>query len=141
MYMIKKRCLSGLVFLGWSYVCCSPVYSQQKELVPSDSLKLQIGAVKLDSLFDIKTSQINPIDIKKQSLLPYTSLQQYLKGSNTGLYVTEPSGEPGTKQPMYLRGLSRPLLSDVDVFQNQPLVVLDGIPLVGEHPFAYAVQT
>jgi hypothetical protein len=42
---------------------------------------------------------------------------------------------------MYFRGISRPLFSDIDVFQNQPLVVVDGVPLVGEHPFAYAVQT
>jgi len=139
--MIKKRYLDRLVLLGFSCACYSFAFGQDKVLSPSDSLKLQIGTAKLDSIFQIKTSQVNPVEIKKQALLPYSSLAQYLKGNNTGLYVTEPSGEPGTKQPMYFRGVSRPLLSDIDVFQNQPLVVLDGIPLVGEHPFAYAVQT
>ncbi|WP_333865820.1 SusC/RagA family TonB-linked outer membrane protein [Sphingobacterium sp.] len=141
MYMIKKRYLDRIVLLGFSCACYSFAFAQDKVLSPSDSLKLQIGTAKLDSIFQIKTSQVNPVEIKKQALLPYSSLAQYLKGNNTGLYVTEPSGEPGTKQPMYFRGISRPLLSDIDVFQNQPLVVLDGIPLVGEHPFAYAVQT
>jgi len=139
--MIKKRYLDRIVLLGFSCACYSFAFAQDKVLSPSDSLKLQIGTAKLDSIFQIKTSQVNPVEIKKQALLPYSSLAQYLKGNNTGLYVTEPSGEPGTKQPMYFRGISRPLLSDIDVFQNQPLVVLDGIPLVGEHPFAYAVQT
>ena len=141
MHMIKKRYLDRLILLGWSCACYSFAFGQDKVLSPSDSLKLQIGTSKLDSIFQIKTSQVNPIEIKKQALLPYSSLAQYLKGSNTGLYVTEPSGESGTKQPMYFRGISRPLFSDIDVFQNQPLVVVDGVPLVGEHPFAYAVQT
>ncbi len=141
MYMIKKRYLDRLILLGWSCACYSFAFGQDKVLSASDSLKLQIGTSKLDSIFQIKTSQVNPVEIKKQALLPYSSLQQYLKGNNTGLYVTESSGEPGTKQPMYIRGISRALFSDMDVFQNQPLVVVDGIPLVGEHPFAYAVQT
>lgn len=71
---------------------------------------------------------------------PAVSLQQYLKDQAPGLYVQENSGEPGTVQPLFVRGLPMPLLSQKEIYQSQPLVVLDGIPLVGEHPFAYDIQ-
>src|SRR3546814_16260318 len=41
---------------------------------------------------------------------------------------------------MLIRGTSMPLLSARDRYQSQPLVVRDGIPLIGEHPFAYDIQ-
>ncbi|MEJ7558990.1 MAG: SusC/RagA family TonB-linked outer membrane protein [Pedobacter sp.] len=80
------------------------------------------------------------LDPKKLSIFPAISLQQYLKGEAAGLYVTEPSGEPGTVQNMFIHGTSQPLLSQREVFQTQPLVVLDGVPLIGEHPFAFDIQ-
>ncbi|MBE7177400.1 MAG: SusC/RagA family TonB-linked outer membrane protein [Mucilaginibacter polytrichastri] len=74
------------------------------------------------------------------SLFPAVSLQQFIKGQSPGLYVQEPTGEPGTQQNMFLHGTPLPLLSAKDLYQTQPLVVLDGIPLVAEHPFAYDLQ-
>ncbi len=85
-------------------------------------------------------SKSNSLDPKKLSIFPAISLQQYLKGESAGLYVQEPSGEPGTVQNMFVHGTSQPLLSAREVFATQPLVVVDGIPLVGEHPFAYDIQ-
>lgn len=82
----------------------------------------------------------NSLDPKKLSIFPAISLQQYLKGEAAGLYVQEPSGEPGTIQNMFIRGTSQPLLSAREVFSTQPLIVVDGVPLVGEHPFAYDIQ-
>ncbi|WP_316815087.1 SusC/RagA family TonB-linked outer membrane protein [Pedobacter nyackensis] len=77
----------------------------------------------------------------KLAEIPVISLQQYLKGQVAGLNVQEQSGEPGTVQNMFVRGISAPLISPADVSQQQPLVVLDGIPLIGEHPFAYDIQS
>ncbi|WP_316794341.1 SusC/RagA family TonB-linked outer membrane protein [Pedobacter frigoris] len=85
-------------------------------------------------------SKGNRLDPKKLSVFPAMSLQQYLKGESAGLYVQEPSGEPGTVQHMFIHGTSQPLLSARELFATQPLVVLDGVPLVGEHPFAFDIQ-
>ncbi|TKC09177.1 SusC/RagA family TonB-linked outer membrane protein [Pedobacter frigoris] len=85
-------------------------------------------------------SKGNKLDPKKLSVFPALSLQQYLKGESAGLYVQEPSGEPGTVQHMFIHGTSQPLLSARELFATQPLVVLDGVPLVGEHPFAFDIQ-
>jgi TonB-linked SusC/RagA family outer membrane protein len=75
------------------------------------------------------------------ALYPASSLQQSLKGQAPGLFVQEPSGEPGTVQQMYIHGSGSPLLSKRDVYQNQPLIVLDDIPLISEeHPFAFDIQ-
>ncbi|MEJ2882109.1 SusC/RagA family TonB-linked outer membrane protein [Pedobacter sp. GR22-6] len=85
-------------------------------------------------------SKSNSLDPKKLSTFPAISLQQYLKGESAGLYVQEPSGEPGTVQNMFIRGTSQPLLSARELYATQPLVVLDGVQLVGEHPFAFDIQ-
>ncbi|MDO6431691.1 SusC/RagA family TonB-linked outer membrane protein [Flavitalea sp. BT771] len=74
------------------------------------------------------------------ALFPSSSLQQAAKGQFAGLYVQEPSGEPGSVQNMFVRGAPMPLLSRKELYQSQPLVVLDGIPLVDEHPFAFDIQ-
>ncbi|HVW61660.1 MAG TPA: SusC/RagA family TonB-linked outer membrane protein, partial [Puia sp.] len=74
------------------------------------------------------------------TLFPSASLQQSTKGQFAGLYVQEPSGEPGSVQNMFVRGAPMPLLSRKELYQSQPLVVLDGIPLVDEHPFAFDIQ-
>lgn len=143
MFMILRKDLKKIIFLGWNCIFgsfCAPVQSAHSQSVV-DSSGTGLIAVKLDSVFGIQKSNINAVHISSVSKLPLTSLQQFLKANNTGLFVNEPSGEPGVKQPMFFRGISRPMLSETDVFQNQPLVVVDGIPMIGEHPFAYAVQS
>ncbi|ATP57180.1 hypothetical protein CPT03_12205 [Pedobacter ginsengisoli] len=42
----------------------------------------------------------------KLSKIPAVSLQQYLKGQAPGINIQEPSGEPGTVQNMFIRGIS-----------------------------------
>src|SRR5690606_14203935 len=86
------------------------------------------------------SNDLVPLDVERLSRAPEVSLQQVLKNEASGLYVQEAAGEPGTVQRMLLRGASMPLFSVRDVYQSQPLVVLDGIPLVGEHPFAYDIK-
>ncbi|MBB2954274.1 SusC/RagA family TonB-linked outer membrane protein [Sphingobacterium sp. JUb56] len=72
---------------------------------------------------------------------PYLTLEQMLKGNIAGVYVQEPSGEPGTiKQNMMVRGLSRPILSAVDFNKSKPLVVLNGIPLIDDPSIIYDIQ-
>ena len=74
------------------------------------------------------------------SKAPFISLQQYLKGNATGVIVQEESGEPGSEQFMYIRGLSAPLFNKQDVYGQQPVVYLNGIPLTQENAFSYNIQ-
>lgn len=80
------------------------------------------------------------LESSELALFPAVTLQQYLKGHVPGLYIQEPTGEPGTNQNMFIRGNSGPLLSPADVFESQPLVVLDGVPLIADHPYALDIQ-
>jgi TonB-linked SusC/RagA family outer membrane protein len=106
-----------------------------KDSLLKDSINIIIRRTLYNKLADSVTKK--PYDLSK---FPAVSLQQLLKGQFAGLYVQEPSGEPGSMQNMFIRGVPMPLLSPRDVYQSQPLVVLDGIPLVTEHPFAYDIQ-
>lgn len=71
---------------------------------------------------------------------PYISLQQNLKGKVAGLYVQEPSGEPGTQQAMFLRGTSVPLFSKVDAMSTQPAVYINGVPVIENRAYSYSVK-
>lgn len=71
---------------------------------------------------------------------PYISLQQNLKGKVAGLYVQEPSGEPGTQQAMFLRGTSVPLFSKVDAMSTQPAVYINGVPMIENRAYSYSVK-
>jgi len=114
-----------------------------QDSIATDSTKKAIdslGMEKSNLPFTDLSKKTVGATVKELSLFPAVSLQQSLKGQAPGLYVQESSGEPGTVQQMYIHGLPMPLLSAKDVYQAQPLVVLDGIPLIGEHPFAYDIQ-
>lgn len=91
------------------------------------------------NLFDSSTAIIKVLP-KQLSLYPAVSLQQFVKGRFAGLNVQEASGEPGSIQNMFIRGSAYPLFSPKEVYAVQPIVILDGIPLVTEHPFAYDIQ-
>lgn len=73
--------------------------------------------------------------------IPQVTLVQYLKGQLAGLYNQETSAEPGTvQQANFIRGLSVPILSANDQIKSRPLIVVDGIPLIDDHPMVYAIQ-
>jgi len=111
-----------------------------KYVSPKDSLrKDSLEQIKLKTIYRKLSGGVKK-DVKDLSLFPAITLQQSLKGNYAGLYVQEPSGEPGSIQNMIIRGAAMPLLSKKDVYAVQPLVVLDGIPLIGEHPFAFDIQ-
>jgi TonB-linked SusC/RagA family outer membrane protein len=105
------------------------------------SLKANDFNLGRDSIFtDIGRNTLNQSP-GSLSTFPAVSLQQFLKGNAPGVYVQEPSGEPGTVQNMHIRGLAMPLLSNRELYQTQPLIVVDGIPLISnEHPFSFDIQ-
>lgn len=72
--------------------------------------------------------------------LPYISMQDLLKGTVAGVYAQEPSGEPGTQQNIFIRGVSSPLLNKKDLFNQQPAIYVNGIPLSQDNPFAFDIQ-
>ncbi len=78
--------------------------------------------------------------IKNLSLITAHSLPQLIKGELPGVYVSESNGEPGTSQRMFVRGLNKPIFTNRDIYSTQPLIVLDGVPQIGEHPFSFDIQ-
>ncbi|MBC6112303.1 SusC/RagA family TonB-linked outer membrane protein [Pedobacter fastidiosus] len=114
--------------------------TKNKNLPEKDSLRIDsLAQIKSKTLYNRLAGGVKK-DTKDLSIFPAISLQQNLKGNYAGLYIQEPSGEPGSIQNMFIRGAPMPLLSKKDLYDAQPLVVLDGIPLVREHPFAFDTQ-
>lgn len=88
-------------------------------------------------IYDLKDT----LDLWKLSRSPYISVQQYLKGTVPGMYVQETTGEPGSIQNMLIRGLSSPVFSKGDMSSTQPVVFLNGIPLLMNDAFVYNVKS
>lgn len=113
--------------------------ASQKDTSTKDTADVGIKPIKKSITAGLE-SKGNGLDPKKLAIFPAITLQQYLKGESAGLYVQEPSGEPATNQNMFIHGTSQPLLSPRELFQSQPLVILDGVPLTAEHPYAFDIQ-
>lgn len=82
-------------------------------------------------------SSVNIMEVKK---MPYTSIDQMLIGRVTGVDIRTPSAEPGKRNSVFIRGTSSLLLSNRDIFYAQPTYVVDGVPLIMDHAFAYDIQ-
>jgi TonB-linked SusC/RagA family outer membrane protein len=105
-----------------------------KDTTGADTLGKKIRSAKS---FQANRDSLNILSAKN---VPNLSVQQMLKGNIAGLYVQEISGEPGSQQSMILQGLSGPVFNNKDIYNLQPTVYLNGIPLVQDNPFAYDVQ-
>lgn len=73
-------------------------------------------------------------------LTSFISFQQMSKGNLGGVYAGETSGEPGVDQNIFVQGINGPLLTKKDLFEQQAVIFLNGIPLTRDHPFAYEIQ-
>lgn len=115
-------------------------YGQDARPGPAkDTAARDSGSVKLQRFVSAKN--MDSLPVRLLSHVPVSTLQQVLKGSAAGVYVQETTGEPGTsEQSMLIRGLSMPLLSRKDIYQAQPAVYLNGIPLIQDNPFMFDVQ-
>ncbi len=83
---------------------------------------------------------VSTLDLQEVRKLPYTGVGQMLMGRVTGADVRIPSAEPGKRSSVFIRGASGLLLKNGDVFGAQPTYIVDGIPLINDHAFAYDIQ-
>lgn len=108
---------------------------------PKDTIHpIVTTGIKLQTLSSKFNSIANELPMDYVNGKPYVSLQQLLKGNVAGVYVQEPTGEPGTEQNIFIHGISSPLLNKSMLFDNQAAVFLNGIPLVSDNPFVYEIQ-
>lgn len=98
------------------------------------------NGVNIQALSNPFNKALNTVPKQYVDTRPYVSLQQMIKGNLAGVHVQEPTGEPGTEQSIFIRGISSPLLSKRELFDNQAAVFLNGIPLTQDNPFAYEIQ-
>ncbi|CAL1519838.1 SusC/RagA family TonB-linked outer membrane protein [Chitinophaga sp. MM2321] len=73
--------------------------------------------------------------------LPYLYTGELLEGRMAGVSLLRTSGEPGVAPVPVIRGFSVPLGGYKDLYSNQPLYVVNGMPLVSNnHPYALAIK-
>lgn len=118
-----------------------------------DTLKAEITGDSVTSNFEKWKSQNevrrihfpmyapDSLDVQALRRTPYISLQQLVKGNVAGLYVQEPSGEPGTLQSMLLRGTSVPLFTKNAINGTQPAVYINGGPVIQDRNYSSVIQS
>lgn len=99
-----------------------------------------VGYFPYAELYLKHTGAISSVDMAGVRDLPYTSVNQMLAARATGVDVRIPSDEPAKRNSVFIRGTSSLLLNNSDIFYAQPTYVVDGIPLIMDHPFAYDIQ-
>lgn len=142
---IQLKCTAvsfRLLFIGtlFFYVPVLNAQTDSVSLTETDSMNVKIVNKTKTASLTIDIAKLNTLPFQYINSQPYISLQQLLKGNTAGTYIQEPSGEPGTEQNIFVRGISNPLLSKRELFDNQAVVFLNGIPLAQDNPFAYEIQ-
>ncbi|SDD01036.1 SusC/RagA family TonB-linked outer membrane protein [Niabella drilacis] len=79
-----------------------------------------------------------PVAIMKQ--LPGSSLPVLLDAKVAGVTTLRKSGEPGIPSWLLVRGLHAPVARQSDIYAITPLYVVDGVPLIQNHAFAFGVK-
>lgn len=80
------------------------------------------------------------VNIQRALQSPYISLQDMFKSGVPGVYVRQGNGEPGSNQYMFVRGISSPIFSNKDISGNQPVVFINGIPLLTANSYLYNIK-
>jgi TonB-linked SusC/RagA family outer membrane protein len=105
-----------------------------------DTSKKKLDTIILADRRSLVKGIMDSLNAKHAALNPHLSVQQMLKGKIVGLYVQETSGEPGSEQSMIIRGLSAPVFSKNDIYRLQPVVYLNGIPMIQENAYVFDIQ-
>jgi len=136
-----------LILLLLSSSVNEEIYAKEFKFSSHKLLSAQDTSSTDSLMFSDKLQMINrailigdSVDVQFNETKPHLSIQQALKGMVTGLMVGETTGEPGRDQNMFVRGISRPIIYKSDIFSQQPLVIMDGVPLIGDHPFVYDIK-
>lgn len=96
--------------------------------------------IKMNKLSLTKETS-DTVAVVELSKYPYVTLEQIMKGRVSGVYVQEPSAEPGTvQQNMLVHGLTRPLFTAKNFKESRPVVILNGIQLIDETNIIYNIQ-
>ncbi|MES2777600.1 MAG: SusC/RagA family TonB-linked outer membrane protein [Bacteroidota bacterium] len=134
-----KMLFAGM-FTGSACLVQAQTQIDSAKLAPPATFEITNGATIIPAPGNLPKAHVNHVPLRYVSSQPYISLQQLLKGNAAGTYVQESTGEPGTEQPIFIRGVAAPLLSKRELYDQQAVVYLNGVPLTQDNPFAYEIQ-
>ena len=109
---------------------------------PADTVLLKkAGPAGFTATTDFRAAVADTLPLDQTRLLPYSYTGQFLQGYIPGATVLSASGEPGVAPVTLLRGLLQPVTRPGDMYANQPLYVVNGIPLIpNNHPYQLAIK-
>ncbi len=102
---------------------------------------MQIDTAGTDTLrrFNAK-GKVSDLDISKAMQTPFSNINQLLQSNVAGFDYRRTTGEPGIPSSTLIRGTSTWFVNGKSAYYAQPAYVVDGIPLIVEHPFAFDVK-
>ncbi|MBE8712800.1 SusC/RagA family TonB-linked outer membrane protein [Sphingobacterium hungaricum] len=112
-------------------------------LIQQDTLEEEIidsTALAKINVLNSKVLTIDSIDVVPLKKNPFLTIGDMIKGQASGVYVQQPSAEPGTFQNILVRGLSGIQLTNRDINNNRAAVYVNGIPMSLENSFSYDIQ-
>lgn len=139
--IILRTCIL-LTSMGIMFLCHGQIVDSTNLKAKTDSL-----AKAKDSVYQLQSSNSLRYDsathhsfLENVLRSPYFSIGQMVKGALAGVYVQEPSGEPGTLNNIFVHGTGSPLIGKRELYDQQAAVFIDGVPQIKQNPFVYDVQ-
>lgn len=99
-----------------------------------------VGFFPNNELYLSKGGAFSKVDMRSLGTVPYSDINQMLDGRATGIRVMIPTAEQGKRNGALIRGYSNLLLNNGDVMTAQPTYLLNGVPILLDHPFAFDIQ-
>ncbi|MCH5598282.1 SusC/RagA family TonB-linked outer membrane protein [Niabella ginsengisoli] len=83
---------------------------------------------------------INLAPVKIMQQIAASNLPVLIDGKVAGVTTVRKSGEPGVPAWLLLRGLHAPVSKHSDIYSITPLYIVDGVPLMQNHSFAFGIK-
>lgn len=145
--MLRNFCVLMTALIG-STAVAKPIDIDNLTLATNwqsktDTSEDQLSKEDLDKFANFRStiSGIDTIDVKKAKLQAFTNVADFLKSQVAGVYVQQPSAEPGTVQNIVIRGANAPIIDNTSLNSVRPTVFVNGVPMTNTHNFAYNIQS
>ncbi|WP_316817215.1 SusC/RagA family TonB-linked outer membrane protein [Pedobacter nyackensis] len=130
------KLLTMALAIGFSMLC-SNSFSQN---VKSTGLAAAAAPVT-DSLGKFSEKRkASDLQITKALQTPFSNIGQLLQSNVAGLDYRRTTGEPGVPSSTLIRGTATWFLNGKSSYYSQPTYVIDGVPIITDHPFAFNIQ-
>lgn len=134
--LFSWKLIMASLSIGFSMFYVNGFSQNVKNVNQADTAGLPIDS--LGKFSDRK--KVSDLNMKQALQLPFSNMGQFLQSNVAGFDYRRTTGEPGAPSSILIRGTSTWFLNGKSSYYAQPVYVIDGVPMIVEHPFAFDIK-